>query len=1001
MGIFRRAWALFTGASETFSESAPRPIDQVIYQMTGGADSPTVSRTAALSVPAVQRGRNLICSISTLPLEQRGPDLRIVRNPLLEQIDPDVPNVVTLAQTIEDLLFEGTSWWRITAFAADGYPVYARHLDHSSVSLNPPIGRAPAPLPSGIDPRGKRVVWVDGHELAATLVIRFDSPNPALLRVGGRAIRRAMLLDRAAAMYADDPRPADFFTPAEGADPVDDDDVKALLAEWRVARKARSTAYVPAALKYNTVDTPTPVDLQLVDLQRQATLDIANLLGLDPEDLGVSTTSRTYQNATDRRQDRINDVLSPYMRAITDRLGMGDVTKRGFMVNFRLDDYMRADPLTRWSVYEKAVAMQAMTVEEVRADERRAALPPGAFPAPAPAAPAAPEPAAPRVDHGLAAVLQRTITFDGDRVAFTADIPVARFSVDVGQRIIAGLALPYGRIAVRNGNRFRFAASSLRWSDLRRVKLLRDHDYSQAVGHAIQLTETPDGVQMQFRVARGIEGDRVLALAEDGVLDGLSVGVDFERVADDPENAGVHLVHLAALREVSITAMPAFDDARVTSLAASRDPEGDAMPCTTCGQMHAVGAACQTAPLAPPATFVATLPPAPAPAPVAPAGPTPQQMAAAFQAMGWTPPTAAPVVAPAVVPDVRQVVDPTRGPAALVRDPVPYTFDRIGNLQPGSHEFSSDLFNGIERGDTAAYQRALTFVSEQFVITTDVDELNPTRQRPDMYVDQRAFRYPVWESINKGTLPDITPFTFPKFSSASGLVAAHVEGTEPSLGTFVATGQTVTPSAVSGKVKLSRETWDQGGNPQVGALIWRRMEAAWYEALEASAVAVLDAATPTGITFTTGGGTTGQTLDSEITAAFAALQYIRGGFTMDVGFAQIDLYKALIAAKDTTGRRLYPALGPMNAVGTVTSRFAALDVNGVLFYPAWALAATGVVAASSYLFDRDSVHGWATVPNRIDIDKTEVANVYIGLWGYKATAISDINGVRELIYDPV
>jgi hypothetical protein len=35
------------------------------------------------------------------------------------------------------------------------------------------------------------------------------------------------------------------------------------------------------------------------------------------------------------------------------------------------------------------------------------------------------------------------------------------------------------------------------------------------------------------------------------------------------------------------------------------------------------------------------------------------------------------------------------------------------------------------------------------------------------------------------------------------------------------------------------------------------------------------------------------------------------------------------------------------------------------------------------------------------IDNIEVANVYIGLWGYKATAISDIAGVREITYDPV
>ncbi|HEY9415374.1 MAG TPA: hypothetical protein VIQ30_11490, partial [Pseudonocardia sp.] len=347
------------------------------------------------------------------------------------------------------------------------------------------------------------------------------------------------------------------------------------------------------------------------------------------------------------------------------------------------------------------------------------------------------------------------------------------------------------------------------------------------------------------------------------------------------------------------------------------------------------------------------------------------------------------------------LVNPHHGPAR-VTEPAPYRFDARGNIRPGTHDFSTDLIAGLRDKDQGAYDRALSFVQAQFdVVSTDVNELNPTRNRPDMYVDQREFRYPIWEAINKGALGDITPFTFPKFNSASGLVGNHTEGTEPTSGTFTVTNQTVTPTPTSGKAKITREVWDQGGNPQVSNLIWRQMQKAWYEALEAAAVAALDAVTPTAIALTAGGGTTGQTLDSELTAAFAGLQFVRGGFSMTDMFTQIDLYKAMVAAKDTAGRRLYPAIGPTNASGTVRSRFAAIDVNGVVALPAWALAATGSVVASSYLFDRESVHGWASAPNKLDITNTEVAHVYIGIWGYKATAISDINGVREITYDPV
>jgi hypothetical protein len=251
-------------------------------------------------------------------------------------------------------------------------------------------------------------------------------------------------------------------------------------------------------------------------------------------------------------------------------------------------------------------------------------------------------------------------------------------------------------------------------------------------------------------------------------------------------------------------------------------------------------------------------------------------------------------------------------------------------------------------------------------------------------------------------LTDITPFTFPKFTSASGLVAAHTEGVEPTTGTYVVEGQTVTPGALSGKVSITRETWDQGGNPQVGNLIWQQIVKAWYEALEAAAVTMLNAASPTSLgSFTAGGGTTGQTLAAELKRYLAALHFVRGGFTMTDAATQVDLYQALNGAQDDTGRPLFPAIGPSNADGTVSNRFQSINVNGVDFLPAWALAATGSVAASSYLYDRSAVHGWATPPQRLTLDQVEVRYVHIGVWGYQASAISDITGVRELIFDPV
>jgi phage head maturation protease len=1019
-------------------DTAPKPIDEMFVEMRGRGS--TVTREQAMSVTTVQRGRNLLCSIATLPLEQLAPDNTRVRNPLLDQIDPDVANVVTMAQTLEDLIFDAIAWWKVTARDAAGFPVYAQRLDPNTVSLDPPVGRSPAPLPSGEDPRRPGVVYVDGKAVPWNDVIRFDSPNAPLLRAGANAIRRSLRLANAADVYASDPRPGDYFTSRDGLEPESDDVLDEFLADWRQARKDRATGYVPYQYEYNTVDAPSPADLQLAELQRQVGLELANAMGIDPEELGISTTSRTYANVVDRRRDKINDVLSMYMRAITDRLSMGDVTRRGYRVLFNLDDYLKSNPTERWTVYNIARGMGALTVPEIREAEKWAPLPEDTDGEPVTEpTPLRPVPDAEDTD-GLSAFLHPITSFWPQVHNFEAPnshqftlAPGAEdgftFAVDSDKRTITGLAVPWNKIGMKYGMKFRFKPGSLAFSEVSRVKHFKDH--AVPVGRALELKNTRAGMMARLSVGQGPTGDELLQLAADEIYDGLSVGVEFSLNPDDGDvvlaRDGVYDVLRADLREITTTAMPAYDDARVTRVAASRDG-GTTMSCQTCGTDHAPGVACAQQTQG--AIFAQQAPggqgqgatqqgaPAPpqagAPAPPAPrteaAGWNPEQIGIAMAAeptgmglthavMGFNTPMAQRVIAAVAAASGPQVVNPTRPTAnTTVREPDPYRFDRKGNLVAGSHDFSTDLFAGYH-GDIAAMDRATAFTQHAFdVATGDVNELNPTRQRPDLYVDQRDFRYPVWDAINKGTLADITPFTFPKFNSASGLVGNHTEGSEPSSGTLTTTGQTVTPTAVSGKAKITREVWDQGGNPQVSGLIWRQMQKGWFEALEAFAVATLDAATPTAIALTA--GAVDAALDDELTNAFVLLQYVRGGFTMDNLFTQVDLYKALANARDGDERRLYPALGPTNASGTARGRWAALDLNGVVANPAWALAASGAVVASSYLFDSESVHGWASTPQRLDFN-IEVAHVYIGLWGYKAAAISDIAGVREVTYDPV
>lgn len=562
------------------------------------------------------------------------------------------------------------------------------------------------------------------------------------------------------------------------------------------------------------------------------------------------------------------------------------------------------------------------------------------------------------------------LTFEGDEPVIALDAPAAEevFSVDAQRRTITGLAVPFGKVAISRGRQWTFSAGSLEFDADQpgKVKLLVQHDASQAVGRATKIWETPAGMMATFSVARGPAGDHALSMAEDGVWDGLSVGLGNGGTFE--ERSGVYHAGKMPLAEVSLTPLPAYSDARVMQVTASA--EGTDMPCPTCGQNHAPGTPCGAAPAADAST-------------------TAPDFSAISTAIteGFSALQGREILAPAG--------------SLQVTEELPYRFDGT----PGEHDFSSDIISALRDRNFEAKSRVEGFLKDVgpvFNVTTaNVATVNPVRQRPDLYVDQQEYLYPMLNAIYKGRLGDITPFIFPKFATGTGLVADHVEGVEPTPGAFTTANQTVTPTALSGKVIINREVWDQGGNPQVSNLIWRQMVRAWFEGLEAYVQAqfVANAASITDIVLTT--AATNSALDQSLTSQLATLQYIRGGNRFRDFFVQVDLYKALVAAVDSAGRRLYPAIGAQNALGTVANYFASLDINGLRAVPAWATAATSANSGSSWLFDREDVHLWASTPERITMDEVNVATVALGIWGYKAFAISDFNGVREVTYDPV
>ncbi len=136
------------------------------------------------------------------------------------------------------------------------------------------------------------------------------------------------------------------------------------------------------------------------------------------------------------------------------------------------------------------------------------------------------------------------------------------------RRTISGQLVPWDTIGHTSAGPTRFAAGSVALpEDLSRVKLLRDHNRENPIGYLIDSHSTDGGLFGTFKIPETPAGDTALLEASEKLRDGLSVGVtlsDFAHSADALEVAGSHL------NEVSQVALPAFDDARALSVAATQ-----------------------------------------------------------------------------------------------------------------------------------------------------------------------------------------------------------------------------------------------------------------------------------------------------------------------------------------------------------------------------------------------------------------------------------------------
>ncbi|CAB4149156.1 portal_HK97, phage portal protein, HK97 family [uncultured Caudovirales phage] len=351
MGLFDRKPKMLE------AQAAPQIMGDAFYS-SNYYYSPAVTRYNAMTVPAVKRCRDLLCTVGTIPLEYKkkstGEEIAAPR--WVHQLSRHQPQFVTMSYLVDSLLFFGQAFLEITeTYQEDGRGAVFEWVANTRVTTE-------------VDPYGQFVTQylVDGKPRPMSglgSLVTFQSFNEGILTTGARTIQAAIDVQKAAAIAAGTPM-ATGYLKNTGAD-LPPTEVQGLLSAWKSARQNRSTAYLTSTLNYETVGFSPKEMLYNEAIQNLAT-EVSRLCGVPSYYLSADqNTSMTYSNILDERKQLVALAFQPYISAIEQRLSMDDISTAGHYVKFDLDSsFLRVDPMERLLVLEKMLALGLITTEQ-------------------------------------------------------------------------------------------------------------------------------------------------------------------------------------------------------------------------------------------------------------------------------------------------------------------------------------------------------------------------------------------------------------------------------------------------------------------------------------------------------------------------------------------------------------------------------------------------------------------------------------------------------------
>jgi HK97 family phage prohead protease len=524
---------------------------------------------------------------------------------------------------------------------------------------------------------------------------------------------------------------------------------------------------------------------------------------------------------------------------------------------------------------------------------------------------------------------------------------------DTGRRVISGKIVPFnGEVGMTSAGPVIFERGSIQIPAVSKIKLLAQHEKNNPIGRMQNYQEASDGIYASFKVSAASKGTDFLIMASEGLIDGLSVGV--EVIASKEHKDGTLIVTAAKLQEVSLVESPAFENARVLDVAAqaaeeisetvevSEEPE-------TLNESEATVSEDTTA--------------------------------------ATTEAAAAPVAAEASRPTIK------------ASTPYISTSVRHGITSMGRYVESKIK---ASQGDAEAREWIAASEDPQYVqaaadsIGSTNPAFNPIQYMKELYVNNR-FGAPARDAVSRGTLPTSgMTFQIPSLVTAAGggsgvapTVAVTAESAAPSNTGMETQYITGTVSKYAGQQTITLELLERS-SPVFYDELAKQMELAYLKSIDSAILSGL----VSGGTLGTKNYATSSAGIIDFVSTESALAYQGTSSFAKNYLAGISQWTLLMGATDSTGRPIYNAVAPMNAGGNVDPTAIKGNVLGLDLYVDYQAVAT-TIDDSAFIIVPDAVTWYESPTSYFSVNNVGNMQVQTAIYGYGSLVVKNAKGIRR------